>query len=769
MKSTEDLIRAAQERLYRSVPALRPASPKPIPEDGRLVLGRDKHGLPFALDTRLLSAHIDMVGGIGGGKSSAMRHLAWLNMETATHLNRATIIIDPHGQHEDSLFRTTLRRIVETRLHLRKKVFVIDPNSGYCTGLNLLQGEAEPSVMADHMIEGFERLQGDENLLEKPTLRRALHGLLAILSELRWSLAQADLLLDPEDPHGLRQWALERITDRYARKALLRLERLANDPRLHKEFEIETIGTENRLAALLSSRAMRAIVGCQMLDMRVVLDQGAVLLVNTAGLNASSETAGDLLGKLIMRAVLFAAKRRQMNSLALVFADECARYVSEDWERALAELRKYRVGICSAHQTFAMLGMPDDPVRQAIEQIPATKIAFRLNSMEEATTVAPELVKLNLELPVKVLVKESVVGYELRRMRSASTGVNSARMASRGRTDGQSVGVSHTEGESIGESRTDTQSRQTSVQVSIGRSRMTGFSEQETEGESSTYSHTAARSRGGSRSEQSGTASGESFAQTFDVPVDAWQSGESSYGRAAAFGIANGRTVSAGYDRSRSAGRASSEEWSQSDSDSEAHSSQRSRGWARSEATTTSEAVARGTTDGASHARGISRERSKSAARSQERSASVSLGNSLTEGTQRASGWTESLAPVLKRRPSAVHSLENVKHMAAEMLCSLPTGVAVVRTLQNGTIEGAVVQVPYRGCAPVSDEQYASDLSAIMPRSIGLPMADAMRSIERRERQIVEQVRADALPAPEPTDPQEFRVRTTRTRGENNA
>src|ERR1700681_4233073 len=186
MKKPAELIEQAQQRVYRKFPALRPKAPYVVPEEGRIALGRDKNGMPFALDSRLLSAHIDMVGGIGGGKSSAMRPLAWLNMETAESLNRATIIIDPHGQHQDSLFRTTLRRIVQTGLHERRKVFVIDPNSEYCTGLTLLQGEAEPAVLADHMIEGFERLQGDEKLFEKPTLRRALHGLLAVLAELKW-------------------------------------------------------------------------------------------------------------------------------------------------------------------------------------------------------------------------------------------------------------------------------------------------------------------------------------------------------------------------------------------------------------------------------------------------------------------------------------------------------------------------------------------------------------------------------------------------------
>ncbi len=162
------------------------------------------------------------------------------------------------------------------------------------------------------MIEAFERLQDDQSLFEKPTLRRALHGLLAVLSELKWSLAQADLLLDPVDLYGVRKWALERLTDRYASKALLRLQYLTHDPRLQKEFEIETIGTANRLAPILSSSAMRAVVGTQVIDMRDVLDEGAVLIVNTAGGDAASEIAGDLLGKLVMRALLFAGSAAEI-------------------------------------------------------------------------------------------------------------------------------------------------------------------------------------------------------------------------------------------------------------------------------------------------------------------------------------------------------------------------------------------------------------------------------------------------------------------------
>ncbi len=180
MKSPAQRLQAAQEALWRRFPSLRPALVPRAPEPGRLILGRDKAGAPFPLDARLLAAHIDMVGGTGAGKSATMRHLSWEHMHSDPKLKRATVIIDPHGAHPDSLLRTTLRRIVQTRLDERKRVFVIDANSHWCVGLRLLDGAA---VVADHMIEAFERLQNDQSLFEKPTLRRSLHGLLVVRSE----------------------------------------------------------------------------------------------------------------------------------------------------------------------------------------------------------------------------------------------------------------------------------------------------------------------------------------------------------------------------------------------------------------------------------------------------------------------------------------------------------------------------------------------------------------------------------------------------------
>jgi hypothetical protein len=814
VKSAAERLARAQEALWRRLPMLRPSARPSMPEQDRLILGREKDGAPFPLDARLLAAHMDLVGGTGAGKSTLMRHLSWSHMASSPRLNRATVIIDPHGGHPDSLLRSTLRRIVETRLYERKRVYVIDANSRWCTGLRLLHGSADPSVTADHLIEAFERLQDDQSLFEKPTLRRALHGLLAVLSELNWSLAQADLLLDPRDPHGIREWGLQQISDRYAIKAMTRLQHLAQDPRLMKEFEIETVGTENRMAPVLSSRAMRTIVGSQMIDMRDILDQGAVLLVNTAGGDAASEIAGDLLGKLVMRAIVFAAKRRRSDSLAMIFADECARYVSQDWERALAELRKFSCCLCSAHQTFAMLGKPDDPVRQAVEKIPATKIAMRMNSMKEAADWAPEIMHLNLEMPVEALTKPVVVGHKRIWLDNESLGLSagigsnisagttSTQSAEVGESTANTRGRNYTktysssetrsesdtdaenwsETETVGSnwSETDTtgesESQTCSAGVSRGGTHSEGLSESAGSGTSDTYGSSAARSGSASRSDSRGVSRGYSLSYDQDN-VGKISSGKNatpnggteSSGSNANSGTAQELGWSEGQNRSRGTSHSEGKARTSSDARSyqESASTALTRGSNQSHASTVGGSHSYASTRGGSHAHTVCYAQTTGESDSFGTSEAETMGTSRSTGTahgvtktaglnlsfgaSKTSGRTEALEPILKDKPGAVHSLENLRHLAAERLCALPVGVAVVRTIRDGKLEGAVVRIPFRACDPVSDEQYTKDLDLVMHHGgIGKPMTEAMRELEERERALVGTAQTLRLPPPEP-------------------
>ncbi len=635
-------LEEARERLYSRHPRLRPRPPTPlppIPADPGLIIGRDASGLPFSLNQPTRAEHIDCVGATGAGKSMLIRHALWRDIEAG----RSVIHLDPHGAHRSSNHRATLTWLYDTGLYRKRPVHVIDANSPYCTGLNPIPRDVGAWVAANHLIEVFERVRGDEDTMEKPTLRRSLMAIIAILAELGWTLAEAELLFDLDDEHGVRAQALAAVKDRYARRQLERLQRLASERSLRKEWEVEIIAATNRLVELLASPELRACLGQtdRVLDMRQALDEGHVVLANLSGGERVYETGGDMLGKLIMRAVLFAAKRRRSGGLATVYADECARYLTADFERALAELRKYGVSLFLAHQSYAQLGQPHEKLRQAVEDIPRTKICFRLNSMEEAASIAPDLMKLNLEMPVEALRKPTVVGHYKDKMLSASGTIGHALTVQSGSS--VAVSTSETDTEGWGDSFTESDSHTDST----GRALSTG--EQNATGQTSRDGEVLSDSQGQTRS--TGVSLSESSADTYG----------------------HSRTSSSNY----------------------------------------------------------------STARTQGRTETNSDGEALTFSSSVTAGVSQALRPILKDLPSAVHSLDNVTFKAAEMLCSLPTGTAVVRTVMNGTIEGAVIRVPLRMARSVSQQEFTRILDEIMSASPSArPMAEAMAIVEAREQSI---------------------------------
>ena len=65
-------------------------------------------------------------------------------------------------------------------------------------------------------------------------------------------------------------------------------------------------------------------------------------------------------------------------------------------------------------------------------------------------------------------------------------------------------------------------------------------------------------------------------------------------------------------------------------------------------------------------------------------------------GTSTSEGVTEGIVPVFKDLPGAVHSLENVRYMAARELRSLPRGNAFISYVGIEGWKGARVKVPPR-------------------------------------------------------------------------
>lgn len=756
-------------RVTARTPVRKAALPAPARAAGKcIILGVDGGGLPFALPDASRALHTHIMGVPKSGKSFGMFHQIRQDILNGA----AVIVLDPHGAHDQSIFNLTMRWLVASGMARKRRVHIFDPSAPRTCGYNALHCPAgvDPSVIANNALEAVSRGWGDEETQEKPTLRRGMRAIFIAMAELNLTLLEAPLFLLPDDPYGARAWAVRTLKDERARTYLDRLDRLGANPRMAQSFDVEVIGILNRLEEFTSSKAIRRVLGqSKGIDLREVMDHGEVLLVNLAGGDQFYEAEGDLLGRLFLRGVLFEGKRRTNLRPAMLWCDEGHRYLSGDIPDALEELRKFNIAITLAHQNLSQLGLPGDRVREALLKVPQNRLLFRLNSVEEATVMAPEVVKLNLEMPVAVLTKPTVVGHELRLMKNKSTSGALTNTASNSRTvmhtDSKSTGnsVGGSVGESTSRATTHTKTRGTSRSVADGvaettgvsRSRSTSHMTGNTQSEGESYG--GASSSGGGHSDQCGWSNdqnrGDAYSNTTDPTSNAWPD------RTQSSGSSNGRSGGSGDSDNWSEG----ENWSSTSSSSHSEADTETEGIAETESHTVSRVVTEGENESESVGEtvGTSESRSRNWAQTQQEGTSIGIGNtngtSVGDTKSWSDGLAEALAPVLEDRPGSVHSKENVVHMAAEVINHLPTGTAIVKALVNGRIESALIRLPLVADAKEKYHGYAR--TYLLEHSpLALPSSQADQVIEERHEWLKAQGANLAGLAEEPDTAAGFRI-----------
>jgi hypothetical protein len=333
-----------------------------------------------------------------------------------------------------------------------------------------------------------------------------------------------------------------------------------------------------------------------------------------------------------------------------------------------------------------------------------------------------------------------VIGHKKVRLNNRSVGSSSSS------TDGTTDIFSQSATVGVGTQRSKTLSR--AETLSEAETHGTNWSHTHTEadtvGEADTVSETDSHSTGtsGSRGTSDERSANSGSSLSYDRP-----------GLLGAGGLPASGTESSG--SSRGSGSSSQEGWSEQDSHSSgtAHTTSRSHASSDAEtvggshAVTTGQAATQGEADtvGSSHSHATTKGNS------------IGKTHGTTHGKSDTGGWSEAYEPIMANLPAAVHSLQNVKHQAAELLIALPTGTCVVRTLRDGRIEGAIVRVPERVSLPVDDTQYAADLNLVMEYGgVGQPMKAARAAIEEREQSIIAE--AATLISSADVEPKNFRV-----------
>jgi hypothetical protein len=240
---------------------LRRPSPAPPVDRSAIALGRDQHGRAVMLPQRARMEHCHAIGTTGAGKSYWLAHC--IRQDVANGCG--VMVIDPHGEHPASLYRSLLGWLDETDYGGRRTIHLIDPNSPtHTVGFNPLarpDADTDISVLAGVTLEAFSRAWGGEDTTNKPTIERVLTATFAALAELHLTLVEAPFLLDRKDRHGLRAFAMENVKDRYTKDELYRLHELSLDERRRHDFDLEVVGPINRIARFVRPTAIRGMIG----------------------------------------------------------------------------------------------------------------------------------------------------------------------------------------------------------------------------------------------------------------------------------------------------------------------------------------------------------------------------------------------------------------------------------------------------------------------------------------------------------------------------
>lgn len=331
---------------------------------------------PFGIRQADRLFHLYLIGKTGAGKSTLLESMARQDL-AAGH---GFALLDPHGD--------MVRRIAAAvPANDRDRVTYLDvPDPQQPFGYNPLRYVRDEYVplAASGLLETFRKIWPDAwGVRMEHVLRNSLYTLLERPSS---TLADVPRLLSDK---GYRRSVVAGIKNPVV-KAFWRDEYEKYSPR-YRADSIAPI--QNKVGAFLADPKLYRILTAPERDLhlRLMMDEGQVLLVNLARGHLGEDTS-SLLGALLVTTIGLAAFSRAQVPEAerrpfFVYIDEFQSFATDFLATMLSELRKYRVGLILAHQHLAQI----DPVtRGGILGNVGSLISFRIGP-EDASVLAREL------------------------------------------------------------------------------------------------------------------------------------------------------------------------------------------------------------------------------------------------------------------------------------------------------------------------------------------------------------------------------------------
>ena len=394
-----------------------------------LFLGYDARGKPIRLKPDDRGIHMHVLGSSGSGKS---RFLEWMIRGDLKN-RQGFCLIDPHGELYDAVVAYCARYVLDREIILLN---LSEPNTVVSFNPFRKSVGTDISVQVERRVTATMHAWGVENADETPTLSRTLRLIYTVMIEQGLGLPQAEHLLN-FGAKDIRGFLIEGLKSPFIRREWLELHDLKP-----KDWRDEILSAKNRLFKLLTSDAIKRFMGLSgvSIDLRDIMDQGKVLLVNLKQSQHLSYEAARTFGALLVNEFFESATLRNPRPGRdplpyYLYLDEFQNFVSLDICRMLAEVRKRGLFLVLAHQYFEQL---DEEVTAAALNNCGIKAVFGGLSATNARLMAEELFLGKLDpKKVKASIYQTKFWPEYRR----------DKVYGKGSSEGSSHGSSHSSGQ----------------------------------------------------------------------------------------------------------------------------------------------------------------------------------------------------------------------------------------------------------------------------------------------------------------------------------
>src|SRR2546425_4737683 len=318
----------------------------------------------FGIKRAARRAHMYIVGKTGTGKSTLIANLA---RQDLVH-GEGFALLDPHGDLVEQVFRS----VPETRRG--DLIYFNVPDTAHPLAFNPLESgqPALKPLVASGLISVFKKIWAES---WGPRMEYILRNALLALLDL-----PASTLIDI--PRLLDDLTFRRQVLVYTRNDQVRRFWLREYENYPARFRAEAIAPiQNKVGEFLVNPILRNIVGQpkSAFDLRQVMDEGKILLVNLAKGKIGEDTSALLGAMLVTKIGLAALSRAELAETDrrdfYLYVDEFPTFTTSSFAGMLSEMRKYRVGLVLAHQYIEQL---DETVRGAVLGNVGTVIAFRV-------------------------------------------------------------------------------------------------------------------------------------------------------------------------------------------------------------------------------------------------------------------------------------------------------------------------------------------------------------------------------------------------------